>query len=275
MAIDLTDVARTKNTSPPRILIHGPEKVGKSTLFAGGMVRTANGMEFDLSSAPNPIFVRTEDGLGGLDVDAFPLAESYQDVLDALAVLSTEEHDYKTVVIDSADWLERIIHEKVCDDDSVKSIELAGGGYGKGYTVATSHWREILQALDYLNKRRGMIVGIICHSNVVTFNDPESEPYDRYEMKLHQPKKGTGAKDMLSEWADIIGFANRKIHVAEKQTTSGQKVARGVAPHGLNKLNLIAAPGYVAGNRFNLPQTIDLSWDALYGEIIKHHGGEK
>lgn len=263
MAISLESIQKTKHSTPPRILIHGPEKVGKSTFFAGGLVNGAQ-----RQGAPNPIYIRTEDGLNGIDTDAFPLAESYQDVIAALDVLIQQEHEFSTVVIDSADWLETLIHQKVCQDDGVKTIELAGGGYGKGYSVAQNHWREFIGKLDYLNKYKGMIVGIICHSIVVPFNDPEHEPYDRYEMKLHQPKKGKGARDLLLEWADIAGFAQRKIFVSKKDAANGNKIARGTNAPESNRLHLVGSPAFVAGNRYSLPPVIDLDWQGLMDAMI-------
>lgn len=250
MPVSLSSIVQTKHASPPRILLHGQEKVGKSSFFA---------------QSNKPIFIRTEDGLNGIDTNAFPLAEKYEDVISALAELARQEHDFKNVIVDSADWLERLIHEKVCREDNVKTIELAGGGYGKGYSIALNLWRDTLRALDYLNKAKGMGVGIICHSNVVPFNDPEHEPYDRYEMKLHQPKKGTGARDLLMEWADIIGFASSKIYVNKKK---GSDVMRGVASGESNKLNLVGTPAFAAGNRYSLPPQINLNWKEFYDALI-------
>lgn len=265
MAISLSSIEKTKPEDPPRLLVFGPEKVGKSTLFAGGFV---NGQY--QSGAPKPIFIRTENGLKGLSVDAFPVSESYTQVREALTALATEKHDFKTVVIDSADWLERLIHQHTIESCSMdvrgtKTMETAHGGYGKAYAVALSHWREVLMALDYLNKHHGMIVGVICHSTVVTVNDPFlPEPIDKWETKLHKPNKGTGARDLLSEWADVIGFAQRETFVSRKTTADGKQIARGSAPVGMsNKLHLIGGPGVVAGNRYSLPPAIDLSWSAF------------
>jgi len=265
MAISLASISKTRHATPPRIVLFGPEKVGKSTFFAGGIV---NGQE--QIGAPKPIFIRTEDGLNGLDVDAFPLAESYLQVREALVALVQEQHDYKTVVVDSADWLERLIHQQVidsCTNDvrGVKTMESAHGGYGKAYSVALSYWREILSGLDYLSKQKGMIIGMICHSTIITINDPFlPEPIDKWETKLHKPSKGTGARDLLSEWADVIGFAQRETFVARKTTTNGKQITRGSAPLGAaNKLHLVGSPGVMAGNRYSLPPTIDLSWTAF------------
>jgi len=141
-------------------------------------------------------------------------------------------------------------------------MESAHGGYGKAYSIALGHWRYILNGLDYLNKTKKMIVGVICHSQIVRFDDPNTEPYDRYELKLHQPKRGTGARDMLAEWADVIGFADTPTIVSTKKTASGNTITRAQSIRGqLNRLHLRESAAYIAGNRYNLPETIDLSWE--------------
>ena len=276
MSKRLSLINRTKHTSPPRIGIHGESGVGKSTLFAGGTVSLPTG-DIILPSAPNPIFIPTEDGLRGLDTSAFPVADTYQDVVDNLTALASEDHDYKTVVIDSADWLEMLIHQQVIntcthDVNGTKTMSNSHGGYGRGYEVAMLYWRNILKALDYLNTSKKMVVGIICHSSLVSINDPNSEqPFDRFEMKLHQPKRGTGARDLLVEWSDILGFANSPISVSEKKTTDGKKIVRGSKSRGtLNKLHLRGSAAFTAGNRYNLPEKIDLSWEVLASELVKH-----
>lgn len=264
MAFDLSSISRTRHASPPRIVLHGQEKVGKSTFFAGGLV---NGVRHE--SAPKPIFIRTEDGLNGIDTDAFPLAETYEQVVEAIGTLATEKHDFQTAVIDSADWLERLIHARVIaactlDVRGTKTMETAHGGYGKAYGIALAYWREILSGLDYLNKQRGMIVALICHSSIVPFNDAINEPIDRIDIKLHKPNKGTGARDLVLEWADVIGFAQREVFVRQQATADGKKIARGASTIGAtHKLRLDSSPAFVAGNRYGLPETLPLSWDAF------------
>src|SRR5690606_3777769 len=124
----LARVERGRIPKPPRILCYGIEGVGKSTLA---------------SNAPNPIFIQTEDGLDEIDCDKFPLATRYDEVLSSLVDLGREDHDYETVVIDSLDWLERLVFDKLCAEHSAGSIEQVAGGYSKGYTLALTYWREI------------------------------------------------------------------------------------------------------------------------------------
>ncbi len=95
----LAQIQRGRTAKPPRILVHGTEGVGKST-FA--------------SQSPKPIFIQCEDGLDEIDCEKFPLATTYDDVIAALTELRTGQHDYETGVIDSADWLERLIWDKLC-----------------------------------------------------------------------------------------------------------------------------------------------------------------
>ena len=252
MAIDLSSISKTKHAAPPRIVLHGGEKVGKSSFFA---------------DAPNPIFIQTEDGLAGIDAQAFPLANSYADVDEALATLCAEEHDFKSVIVDSADWLEKLLHSEICARENVSIIDKAAGGYGKGYMEANNLWKDILFKLDYLNKEKGMIIGIICHSRVSTFNDPMHEPYDVWKLKLHSPKSGNGASEILCEWADIIGFAEKeKIvrNVADAKDNNAKKINRAYDGTGKRWLHLEGSAAFTAGNRYGLPAKLPLTWADFY-----------
>ena len=171
--------------------MYGTEGIGKSTFG---------------SQAPKPIFIQTEDGLDEIDCDKFPLATTYDEVVSALVDLRREEHDYESVVIDSLDWLERLVWDKLCLEYSATSIEKVDGGYSKGYTHALTYWREIIDHLNALRNSRGMVVLLIAHSKIERFEDPESSPYDRYSPRLHKH-----AAALVSEWCDAVLFATRKI----------------------------------------------------------------
>ena len=106
----LENITRGRESKPPSLFIYGQEGVGKSTVGA---------------AAPNPVFVQTEDGLGEIDTAKFPLAKNLNDVLAALNALRDEPNDFQTVVLDSADWLERLIWDQVCAEFGVRSIEKA------------------------------------------------------------------------------------------------------------------------------------------------------
>ena len=249
----LSAIGPTKHQSPPRIVLHGPEKVGKSTFFVG---------------APNPIFIPTEDGLTGIEANAFPLCQSYNDIINCLSALCNEQHDYKTLVLDSADWAETLIHKHVCGIQNVANIEKASGGYGKGYLDALNLWQNIVKALDYINKQKGMIIGIICHSRVVSINDPLNEVYDSYQMKLHSPKSGNGSSELLREWADILLFADTE-KFTRKIDADGSKDDKRSRATGTGRRLLYTSPSpaYAAGNRYNLPPQLNLDWMDLQSAL--------
>jgi hypothetical protein len=241
----MASIERGVRQKPPRLLIYGTEGIGKS--------KTA-------SEAPSPIFIPTEDGLNQIDCDSFPLATSLEQVLKALEALEAEQHDYQTVVVDTLDWLERMIWVQVCADRGVKNIEDIG--YQKGYVFALDHWRKIVDGLDALRDRRGMCVVLLAHSKIEKFEDPESPAYDRYSPRLHKH-----ATAMITEWVDGVLFATMKVHTTTEDGGFGQK--RTIATRGATDrvLRCIGSPACVAKNRFNLPAEIPLSWHELMNHM--------
>src|SRR5206468_4669463 len=121
----LDTVTIKKRFRPVFFCLYGPPGVGKSTFGA---------------SADNPIFIPTERGLDHITTPKFPTPKTFAEFYHQLVAVDTEEHSYKTIVIDTADALELLIWERVCAEGKVRSIEDFGGGYGKGYTRAREIW---------------------------------------------------------------------------------------------------------------------------------------
>jgi len=237
MTTPLSALARTAAPKPPRILLHGLAGVGK-THFA--------------SCALRPVFIPCEDGLGVLEATHFPLMRSFDEVLEALSRLYTEPHDFCTVVLDSLDWLEPMIWAKTCRDNGWASIEDAG--YGRGYLAALGLWRQLLEGLNALRDERQMTVLLIGHTQVKRFESPETEPYDRFEVKLH-----ARAAALLQEHADVVGFATYRVATTRSDAGFNKKVVRALGS-GERLLHLAERPAYLAKNRYALPETLPLDW---------------
>ena len=204
------------------------------------------------------IFVQTEDGLGEIDCCRFPLSKSFENVVACLTALRDEDHNFQTIVIDSADWLERLIFDKVCKDYGVKSIERADGGFGKGYTYALHHWATIIELLQELRDKRNMIIIILAHSKVERVEDPENLTYDRYTPRLHKQ-----AASLLCEWVDAVLFACKKVRIT--RDSSDRNIASAIGAAGGDRiLRTVGSPACIAKNRYNLPLELPLSWDALF-----------
>lgn len=247
----LAQVQRGRSPKPPRLLLYGIEGIGKSTFAAG---------------APRPIFIPIEDGLDEIDCEKFPQPARYDEVLTALEELRTQPHDYESVAIDSLDWLERLIWDKLCGEFGVNSIEKVDGGYAKGYTHALTYWREILSCLNAL-RARGMVVILIAHAKVEKFEDPESSPYDRYSPRLHKH-----ASALAAEWCDAVLFATRRIRTQTEDAGFNRKrtIAHAIGKDGGERiLRTVGGPTCIAKNRYGISEDLPLSWTAFMAAMSR------
>jgi hypothetical protein len=247
MAISLSSITKNPVLAPPRVIIYGPHKIGKSTWA---------------TKAPNPILVPTEEGIGNLSVAHFPILREYSEVIEALSSLFNEEHEFNTVVIDSLDWLEPIIWRETSRRHGCSNIEEVGKGFGKGYVFACDVWREFLDWLNALRSSKNMAIVLTAHCQVKRFDDPTTEPYDRYSIKLQDR-----ASSLVQEWADAILFANYRTFTTKTDVGFNQKKTRGTGT-GERILFTEERPSHLAGNRYSLPTELSLDWNAFQDALI-------
>jgi hypothetical protein len=246
--IDLKSISKNSPKSP-RITIYGPSGIGKTTFAA---------------SAPDPIFILTEDGLGDIEAPHFPLAITFEEVLEALATLGKEEHTFKTVVIDSLDWLEPLVWNATCKRLGVTSIEAPG--YGKGYVEASIEWKQFFQYVTALRDFKNMNVIMIAHGAITRVEDPVHPAYDTHGLKLHKR-----AAAIAEEYSDVVGYTALKTLLKTEDAGFGEKRNRAIST-GERILYLSGTPGFLAKNRYHMPEQVLLSWD----EFVKYlpNGGK-
>lgn len=252
MTSPLSRIKSGVEINPLRISLYGVDGIGKTT-FA--------------SKAPNNVFICAENGLGLLDVERFPDVHTHADIMSCIADLYEHEHNYKTLTIDSADWLEEVVNRSTCTEAGVPSIETIP--YGKGHVIAGEKFMEVLRGCDAL-WRKGMNIIIISHSTLKSYNDPEHESYARHQLKLskqNEPK--------LREWCDVNLFTNYDTSI--KSVGEGLDKQKRAVSFGKRYLYTGRTAAYDAKNRYSLPQRIPLEWEqfwAAYQESIKKAKGE-
>lgn len=251
---------------PVKTLIYSVQGLGKSTL----------GATFE-----KPIFLRTEDGANNLDVDTFPeivadvtteegsiiRGSGFSAIEDAIAALHGD-HDYKTFILDSLDWTEPLVWSKLISatpfsDKGKEILNIEDYGYGKGFNLALDWWRYLMGGLDSLCLNKGMNIVLIAHSEVKRYDSPESDPFDRYGIKLHK-----GAFALWQEWADMVLFCNYKTKIHKAEVGFGKEVKRGEGS-GDRVIYSEERPAYLAKNRYGLPPEIYIGKDKAWSGFHK------
>ena len=242
--MSLAAIQKKGKIKPPRLVIYGPGGIGK-TSFAASMDKC--------------IIVQSEDGIGKIECDHFPVAKTYEEFMGNLDSLLTEPHEFKVCAIDSLDWLETLLWDHVCQKNGFADI--SSPAYGKGYTMAIEEWRQYLNVLNRLRDEKSMTVIQIAHNQIRRYEDPSNEPHDRHEIKLHRK-----AADLIVEHSDAVFFANYKVGTVQVKGKMGM-TTKTVA--GDRTIFTEQAPGYMAKNRYGLPSEMPFEWATIREEMLK------
>lgn len=189
---------------PQRIVVYAPEGLGKSTLAA---------------ALPAPLFLDYEKGTHHLDVDRFE-PKTLKETETILGHLVKDASGYKTLVIDTVDWLEELVIQAVCEEHKKSGLE--DFGYGKGYVILAERFNGILATLNAVAVN--MDVVLLAHSHVKKFELPDSAgAYDRYELKLSRQ-----VGPLVREWCDALLFGNWKTKTRERDEGGDKTTFKGL-----------------------------------------------
>lgn len=241
MAISLQSLTHSRH-EPPNLIIYGTRGVGKTTFAA---------------SAPAPVMIRTERVGFFEGVQMFPVSETFTDVIDSLTALASEEHQFRTLIVDSLDWLETLVWKHLvtvrpADEKGRPVKDIQDYGFGKGYAHAMEYWSEYIRAIEYLRTKKGMTIIQIAHAEVKRFDDPTTDSYDRYQIKLHNR-----ASEKLQEAADAVLFV-KAVHQTTKEAVGFNSEKTRAIGSGERVLYTDARPAFDAKNRFDLPYEIQI-----------------
>jgi len=226
-------ITKGKQTRAQRVVLYGVESVGKSTFAA---------------KFPRPLFLDIEGGTSHLDVDRCEIG-TWKQLTDALA--EAKATDYKTIVVDSADWAERLCVEDLLATSKKTSIE--DFGFGKGWVMVAERMSRMLSSIDQLIDA-GKNVVMIAHSKIVRFEAPDAlAAYDRYELKLSKQ-----SSPLLKEFADELWFLRFKTKVSTSETGKGKGIG------GKERILLTThSAAYDAKTRSGLAEELPLEWASV------------
>lgn len=241
-AFTISSILTARRDDPLRVIIYGAPGVGKTSAAA---------------HFPGPVLLRTEDGAAAIDVPTFPMVKSLENLSEALGALLYEDHDFKTLIIDSLDWLEPLVWAAVCEENDKKTIEAFG--FNHGYKAALDKWKNIFKAFDALRIKKGMNIVLTAHADMKKIDPPDDPPFMMYDLKLNSL-----ASNYITEWADFMFYLAIEREVVapnSKQGTKGKATTTGarVASSG-------ASASYKAKSRRAIPAQIYCGPD--YAELI-------
>lgn len=224
-----------------KIVVYGPEGIGKSTF---------------LSNLPKPIFIDTEGSTKNLDVKRLPRPSSWQMLIDEIKDVMNKR-EYMTLVIDTADWAERLCVDSVCASHGKKGVE--DFGYGNGYTYIAEEWGRFLNLLQDVIDIAHINVALSAHAIIRKFEQPnEMGAYDRYELKLGK-KTTAQTAPLTKEWADIVLFANYKTFSVAVDDKGKKHKAQG----GQRVMYTSHHPCWDAKNRHGLDEELPFDYAAI------------
>lgn len=225
------------------------------------------GKTFMSSKFPKPILLPFENGSSELNVTRLlPPGEkkinSIEYLMEALNNVLNSEHDYKTLVLDTASSLQDVIMRKVCNDEGVDSVEEIG--YGRGYILAAQrYWPKIMDLLERIRTERKMIILILAHEQVTKFKNPAGNDYDRYSIQLRKE-----IVPDLVRWSDCVLFGNYYITTMEADASFGRATHK-AAGSGARIIYTQERPSHIAKNRYNFPPEIEFEGNLDYAPIGK------
>lgn len=235
------EVTKGKVKCAKKVVIYGPEGIGKSTLA---------------SRFPDPLFIDTEGSTNQMDIMRLTKPTSWAMLQDEVKAVRDGQFLCKTLVIDTIDWAEQMCIQSICDKHQKAGIE--DFGYGNGYVYVKEEFGRFLNLLSEVVEK-GINVVLTAHAQMRKFEQPdELGAYDRWELKLGK-KTGSQTSPIVKEWCDLLLFCNYKTTVVNVDGKGAQK-GKNKVQGGKRVMYTAHHSCWDAKNRFGLPEELPMDY---------------
>jgi len=227
---------------PQRMLIYGLPGIGTSS-FAAGL--------------PSPVFVPADDSTSHVRCARFPAAKRMADLMRALEELYIEPHDYRTVVVDPLDAVERLVRDEICRHHGGKPLN----EIPQAAAHVLIHWRRPLRRLDLLRDHIGLYVVLVARAQARRAAADRESDCSSARLR-YRPVLSRRAAALVQIWSDDILFAT---HADVATTAIGASAAQTSdrPPSDPRVIYTTSSPRHLAKNHLHLPQQLPFDPAAL------------
>tara|TARA_Y100000310_G_scaffold243676_1_gene248239 strand:- start:14971 stop:15888 length:918 start_codon:yes stop_codon:yes gene_type:complete len=221
----------------------------KKPLFFGLYSGPGLGKTTFAASFPDPFFFDFEESTHNLDVmRRDPMPKEFEEVISDLEEILDEEKitDFKTIVFDTIDELERLIHKDVAESKNKESIDDIG--WQKGFDIALNRWSQIISLCRQIRDKHQIHFIFLAHAMEGSrANVEKGVTYSRYKMAIHKK-----AHEFIFGQLEMVLFAKKDIAL---KTIDDKTVAVDVEKR---LLHTQLSAHYDAKNRIGLAPTLEM-----------------
>jgi hypothetical protein len=243
-------IIKGKKWTPRFVLLHAAHGWGKSTWA---------------SEWPTPIVVQTEEGSDDIGCDRLPVCKTSGEFGITFTWLLENCDDYETIVIDSADWLEKLFEKKIVDEINSPKVKcLDDIEYGKGPAKLVPSWSKVIELCNKF-REKGKHVVLLAHTDKLKEQPPGSATFEKYYPDLHKQ-----SRMLLAEACTEVLFGSREIFV--RQEDLGFNKTRNIAMDGgaIRIVQTQDSPVAEAKNRLDMPEKMVWAKGEGFLEFSKH-----
>ena len=179
-----------------------------------------------------------------------------------LATLFNQDHEFKTLVVDSLSSLEKLVTEKVLKDNNLSS--LASFQYGQGYQKMMPLWGQFLDKLKNLWEHKKITIILLAHFKEKRDEHLTGASYMQYQINLYEK-----ASELLRNWCSCVLFAEDEIVLEDETVEFNRKISK--VKSSTRVLHTDGGTTFLAKNTYNLPAKLSLDWDSLFNHIQAYY----